>query len=123
MDNPFLNFNKKYTPSQESLYMILSKLPTRESMSIDINQVGVKDLPLVPTYISSESTLIKSPSWSMSWAWAGGFSVMAALVFMISNINSNSLVNNKEIISKDLSNTENQKVKNIDTVEEALATV
>ena len=139
MDNPFIDFNKKYTPSEEGLYMILSKLPTRESMSIDINQVGVKDLPLVPTYISSESTLIKSPSWSMTWAWAGGFSVvgaMAALVIMFTNaknVNTNIEVPGRgtatvstAIVAKgnvNSSNTENKKVKNVAIVDEALATV
>ena len=139
MDNPFIDFNKKYTPSEEGLYMILSKLPISEKALLSNNAGAIDTMPLVPTYISSESTLIKSPSWSMSWAWAGGFSVvgaMAALVIMFTNaknVNTNIEVPGRGTVTVSTAavakgnvnsgNVENKKVKNVAIVDEALATV
>ena len=101
-------------------------------------------MPLVPTYINSESltveSQVKSPlPWTMSWAWAGGFSVvgaMAALVIMFTNaknVNTNIEVPGRGTVTVSTAavakgnvnsgNVENKKVKNVAIVDEALATV
>ncbi len=143
MDNPFIDFNKKYTPGEEGLYMLLSKLPTSEKALLSNNAGAIEAMPLVSTYINSESltveSQVKSPSWSMPWAWAGGFSVvgaMAALVIMLTNaknVNTNIEVPDRgtatvstAIVAKgnvNSGNIENKKVKNVAIVDEALATV
>lgn len=125
MDNPFINFNKTHTPTEECLYMLLSKLPIREN---NFNKEN----------INSESTLVKSPiSWSMPWAWAGAFSAagaMAALVFMLTNTknidttagisnNNNTSVHTVAKSNAENSKIENRKVKNTIIIDEALATV
>ncbi len=128
-------------PSEEGLYTLLSRLPAHE-YSLDresINETEVKPVPAYISSINSESTLIKSPiSWSMPWAWAGGFSAvgaMAALVFMFSNTNNiNTTANLSKtdngmsaitVVKSTANNTgvENKKVKNTVKIDEALATV
>lgn len=144
MDNPFIDFNKKYTPSEEGLYTILSKLPISEKALLSNNAGAIEAMPLVPTYINSESltveSQVKSPlPWTMSWAWAGGFSVvgaMAALVIMFTNaknVNTNIEVPGRGTVTVSTAavakgnvnsgNVENKKVKNVAIVDEALATV
>lgn len=131
MDNPFINFNKTHTPTEEGLYMLLSKLPIRENKC----ENNFKE------NINAGSVYIKSPisPWSMPWAWAGGFSMMgamAALVFMFTN--TNNINTNIEVPGRGTTtvstatvakgnvnsgNIENKKVKNVAIVDEALATV
>ena len=95
MNNPFQNFNNKYTPSNASLAFVLSK-------------------------IEVESSNKKSPLYTWVWAGSLSFAGMTA-AFLLFFQNTNVLPpNNNIIVSNDIKVSNNKTNK---TIDEALITV
>ncbi len=112
MNNPFQNFNTKYTPSPASLSFVLSKMEMEQAEQARSPMYIKNNIFDVETGIGAR--LKKSPLYT--WTLAGGLSFVgmaAAFLFFFQSTN-NLPIENREMAMSTPSINHNSKDKSID---------